>query len=87
MSGNDRFTVFANKASSHSKEALFGVKRSLVCDAKKPCLETGWGVVFVEGHIVLGDNGLCGYSTSMVIAALLIVTFFHSLKKSRPRRP
>ena len=85
---NASFLVrIANKASLHSKEALFGVKRSLVCEAKKPCLETGWGVVFVEGRIVLGDNGLCGYSTSMVIAALLIVTFFHSLKKSRPRRP
>ena len=81
------FVRIANKASLHSKAALFGVKRSLVCEAKKLCLETGWGVVFVEGRIVLGDNGLCCYSTSMVIAALLIVTFFHSLKKSRPRRP
>ena len=85
---NASFLVrIANKASLHSKEVLFGVKRNLVCEAKKPCLETGCGVVFVEGRIVLGDNGLCGYSTSMVIAALLIVTFFHSLKKSRPRRP
>ena len=36
------FVRIANKASWHSKEALFGVKRSLVCEAKKPCLETGW---------------------------------------------
>ena len=73
------FVRIANKASLHSKEALFGVKRSLVWKRS--------GAWFVEGRIVLGDNGLCGYSTSMVIAALLIVTFFHSLKKSRPRRP
>ena len=45
---NASFLVrIANKASLHSKEALFGVKRSLVCEAKKPCLETGLGVVLM----------------------------------------
>uniref|UniRef100_UPI003FF05FFC hypothetical protein n=1 Tax=Prevotella sp. TaxID=59823 RepID=UPI003FF05FFC len=30
---------FSNKASLHRKQALFAVQTSLVCNAKKPCLQ------------------------------------------------
>uniref|UniRef100_UPI003FF09892 hypothetical protein n=1 Tax=Prevotella sp. TaxID=59823 RepID=UPI003FF09892 len=36
-----RFHRFSNKTSLHHKQALFTLKRSLVYDANKACLQTG----------------------------------------------